>query len=217
MPKAKTIVLSPENPDYTQKISYIARKLTSGKVAILPTDTIYGFSASIRSDTALERISKVKGWEFNRPFVLLAGGAQAVLDSGCHPHSRLERVLHKFWPGKVTFILRGGTHLPANLLSADGKVGIRVPESAFLLELLAKTKDFLVSTSANLAEESPINNVNELKRAFERDVDLIVDMGSMEGNIHSTIVDITSPVPILVRKGAFPFSIIEKYFEEGEG
>lgn len=109
----------------------------------------------------------------------------------------------------------GGQHLPPNSLSSDGKVAVRVPESAFLLELLPRTQDFLVSTSANFADESPINNVNELKLVFERCVDLIIDMGSMEGNLHSTIVDVTCPTPILVRRGAFPFSIIEKYFEEG--
>ena len=215
MAKAKTIVLSPESPDYTQKISYIARKLTSGKVAILPTDTIYGFSASIKCDTAIDRISKIKGWEFNRPYILLSAGVQSVLNSGCRPYSGLEKLLFKFWPGKVTFILWGGPHLPANSLSRNSKVAVRVPESAFLLELLTRTQDFLVSTSANLTEESPINNVNELKMVFERSVDLIIDMGNMEGNLHSTIVDITCPTPILVRKGAFPFSIIEKYFEEG--
>lgn len=215
MGRAKVISLSADEPISPQRVSRVAGKLASGGVVMLPTDTIYGFSASVRATAGIKRIREIKGWETNRPFLLLAPSLGFVLESGCRSDRNLVSVMRKFWPGKVTFILWGGEGLPAHLHSADDKVAVRVPESDFLLAVLEELQEFVVSTSANKSDQPPINDPEMLKDAFGKEVDLIVDMGSMEMRSASTLVDITTPEPTLIRQGAFPFGLIETYIHGG--
>lgn len=166
----------------------IYRVLYDGGVAIMLCDTIYGILGL--SPQTNSRISAIKGRDSQKPFLSLISDV-----------SWLERFtemampgpLREYWPGPLTLVFpsRGG-----------GTVGLRVPEDAYLSELVERLDTPVNSTSVNREGEPPMHSIDEIIRQFEHFVDLIVDSGDAEGAVPSTILDLTTTPFKIVRQGA---------------
>ena len=162
--------------------------LASGGVAIAPGDTMYGLIGAAPGSE--ERIRRVKGRGEDKPFIrILAEQSWVARVSDMTPPARLAR----HWPGPLTMVFpaRGG-----------GTVALRVPDSAFLRRLLYAVNVPLFSTSINRAGQPPLASLDEMRREFEKDVDLIYDAGPTPPGPPSTLVDITGRPFRVLREGA---------------
>ncbi|HVO37892.1 MAG TPA: L-threonylcarbamoyladenylate synthase [Spirochaetia bacterium] len=165
----------------------LVRTLSGGGIAIIPCDTIYGI-VGIAPSTE-QAIRAVKGRGDDKPFLQLIAEASWV--------GRLSAVeaplsLSRHWPGPLTIVL------PAR---AGGTVALRVPDSPFLRRLLAELDRPLYSTSVNRSGEAPVNTMDEIRRGFEKDVDLVLDGGPLSGR-PSTLVDASVRPCRVLRQGA---------------
>ncbi|MHB0969292.1 MAG: L-threonylcarbamoyladenylate synthase [Thermoanaerobaculia bacterium] len=188
----------PARPDFEE----IAALLRDGGVVILPTDTLYGFHARADDAVAIERIFATKERGDTRPLLVICANAGQLRSLGALIGAELEAALNRLWPAALTAIVPLREPVPP---SAGGMtIGARVPDVAWLRELLAVTGP-LASTSVNRSGGAPLTDPGELPGHIAAGVDGIVDAGPLEG-APSTIVDFTSNTPKIVREGAFFFS-----------
>lgn len=162
--------------------------LRAGGVAILPTDTIYGFSGIVPSSSG--RIHAIKGRDEGKPFIELIADAS---DLSSHCADAINPLLLAYWPGAVTIIVRN---------RSGGTTAIRCPGDEWLRSVIRLCGNSIYSTSVNHAGEPPIQKIDDICLAFADTADLIVDDGDHEGGAPSTLIDATGPVYRIVRQGA---------------
>jgi len=160
--------------------------LLNDGVVILPSDTLYGFSSI--PGRGESRIEAIKGRGAGKHFLKLALKEQLPQLTDQRP----DPGLLSYWPGPLTLIMKG---------IKNPTEGIRVPDSIFLQQLLSLTGSPLISTSVNYSGQPPMTSIEEIIREFEDKVDLIVDAGELPPSIPSTIIDISTGTPHLVRQG----------------
>ncbi len=171
--------------------------IKTGAVGVLPTDTIYGLVASASNAKSAEMVLSVKGRK-NKPGTLLASSVEQLENLGIK-HRYLTAVM-QFWPGPISVILP----VPDNLdyLHVGQKtLPVRVTDDKRLVKLLNKTGS-LITTSANLPNKKPAENLAEAKKYFGQKIDFYVDGGQVSSGPPSTIIRIIDDAIEVVREGA---------------
>jgi L-threonylcarbamoyladenylate synthase len=181
-------------------LEVVANALRAGGVAVVPSDTLYGFSARYDRPSAIRRIAAIKGRSEGDPFVVLvARGEELALLTDTPPPSA---VIDLLWPGPVTLLLLGRAGLPLPLRGADGKVAVRWPRAPFARALVARVGVPIISTSVNRHGEPPLGDPEAIAAQFGAAIDVLADAGPCASALPSTIVDLTQEPPIVVRAGA---------------
>ena len=177
------MVIKIGNPEL---LKIVSQTLLNNGVAILPSDTLYGFSCIQGSGE--KRIEAIKGRGAGKHFLKLALKEQLSMLTAELPDSSLL----SYWPGPLTIIMKGLNN-PTE--------GIRVPDNQFVQDILKKVGQPIISTSVNYSGQSPITSIEEIIKEFEDKVDLIVDAGQLPPSLPSTIIDLSTGKPQLVRQG----------------
>lgn len=181
--------------------------LKKGGIVIIPTDTVYGFAVAYNIPEACERIYRIKGRRFIKPLTLFLKDKREILRYARDINSTAKRVMETFVPGPLTLVLYAQEK--REFISPKGKIGIRIPNHPFIFELLENFKTPLATTSANLTNENEIVSPGLLKEIFTGKVDLLIDGGELLGP-PSTVIDLTSSPPIILRKGKVSILRIEE-------
>ncbi|MCX7022178.1 MAG: L-threonylcarbamoyladenylate synthase [bacterium] len=208
-----------------------------GAVVVLLTDTVYGLVGRASDALAVERIYRLKRREPDKPLPYLFGascwverycrvtdprgrayvkiswpgplGADAWEDDYTPGvDSRWLPLANHFWPGPLTLVLPAGETLPRAGLAGGDTVACRVPGNEFLLRVFTVIDEPLVAPSANLSGAMTLATADEVIETFEKDVDLIVDSGTVRNPLASTVLDLTGPKPRILREGRIPVSKI---------
>ncbi len=176
--------------------------LGSDGIVALPTETFYGLAANAGSVTAVRRVLSLKGYQEMRPVLVLAGSTRQV-EQLClwGPLAGAAGLAAAFWPGPLTLILplRPGRTLAAG---PGGTVAIRVPGHPVPRRLAQAFGGLLTGTSANRPGEPAGRSAAEVGHCFPRGLELILDGGYSAGEQPSTLLDLSSVRPVLVRAGA---------------
>ncbi|MDH5704857.1 MAG: L-threonylcarbamoyladenylate synthase [Candidatus Aminicenantes bacterium] len=195
-------------------IALIAGVLRKDGVMAYPTDTFYGLGASCFSKRAIQRIYRLKKRERAKPLSILVSDLGMVRSLAVGIPRLFWQLAEEFWPGPLTLVLKASSSLPEEILGPEGSVGIRLPALPWLRGLISKVAFPITGTSANISGEKEIENPEDVIASFSGMVDLIVDGGRTEGGLPSTVVDLASPDPVIVREGAVPRSILDGYLQE---
>lgn len=184
----------------TTAVTRCARLLADGGVAAIPTDTLYGLAASIRAPQAVARVLRIKtrGPGGGIP-VLVESAAQAGEIAHLSPDAR--RLAQAFWPGAVTLVLPARPGVDRRLLGPHETVGVRVPASGVVRELIRLVGSPLTGTSANRHNEPPPMTAQAAADAVGTLVDLVLDGGPGAG-APSTVIDLAQDPPQILRAGA---------------
>lgn len=170
--------------------------LNDGKVIIIPTDTVYGFSGIVDEvHNTAEIIKKIKGRAETKPFIQLIGTPEEIFN---YTSDEIPESLLKLWPGPLTVIV----HNKYN----SGNTAYRCPHDPWLIEILKKVKHPVYSTSANRSGSPIIEKIDILEKEFSTEVDLIIDDGDRVGLLASTIVTIENGIVKVLRQGSVVIS-----------
>ena len=192
----------------------IAAVLRKGGVIAYPTDTFYGLGVNCFSQKAVQRIYQLKKRKLFKPLSVLVSDTDTVQSLAVEIPSMFWELTEQFWPGPLTIVLKASSGLPREMLGPGDSVGIRLPSVLWLQDLIAETDFPITATSANISGEKEIEDPLRIKDVFSGKVDLIVDGGKTEGIQPSTVVDLSSSRPEILREGAVHRSSLEKYLEE---
>jgi L-threonylcarbamoyladenylate synthase len=173
--------------------------IREGGVAVIPTDTLYGFAARADRPAAVERVAAAKGRDPSSPFLLLVSevGDLAAVAAAIPPPA----VLGLIWPGPVTILVAGRPELDRRFTGATGTVAVRCPDDPVLRTLLGEIGTPVLSTSVNRHGAPPLADPSAIADEFGPAIDLLADHGVKAGQ-PSTIVDLSRRPPVLVRAGS---------------
>lgn len=197
----KILTIDPVSPQ-PNLIAAAADTIKKGGVVLFPTRCLYGLGADAFNRESIEKIYRLKKRSSHKPILVLVKDRAAV-DSIVRNISPLSEILmEKFWPGRVTFIFEANTSLPDILTAGTGKIGVRVPGHPVAAALTSALDNPLTGTSANISEQAGCFNAPELDPEIAGSLDLIIDAGPLKGGTGSTVVDVTSGKPVILREGA---------------
>jgi tRNA threonylcarbamoyl adenosine modification protein (Sua5/YciO/YrdC/YwlC family) len=184
-------------------ISEATAVLRKGELAVLPTDTVYGVAADAFSPEAVTALLAAKGRGRQMPPPVLVGSRRAALALVDDVSSSGNDLIDEFWPGGLTLVFRAARSLVWDLGDTKGTVAVRMPLQPVALDLLRETGPLAVS-SANLTGSPPATTASGAQSQLGDAVSVYLDDGPCAADVPSTIVDLTGPVPRLLRRGVIP-------------
>ncbi len=173
--------------------------LRQGGVIIYPTDTVYGIGCDITQKNAIERIYRAKEMTKQKPLSFVCPDLKDI-SRYAQVNTSMYRILKRYLPGPYTFILPAMRSVPKTLVSKQRTVGIRIPEHPFTLALAQELGRSIISTSVNMSERTFASDPAEFASHYEGKVDLIIDSGPAYSEL-SSVIDLTGPVPVVLREG----------------
>jgi L-threonylcarbamoyladenylate synthase len=198
--KTRILPIDPCSPE-EQTIGEATQLLDRGGLVAFPTDTLYGLGADATSPSAVEAVFRAKERPPNKPLIVLARDLAMVnnLVEGIDEKARL--LMNRFWPGPLTLVLPASPRLPSSLTGNTGRIGVRIPRSPIALALLRAVSFPLTAPSANRSGGRDPLSAQMVWEELGGRIDLVLDGGPV-GGIPSTILDLTSHPPRLIREGA---------------
>ncbi len=184
-----------------EAIAECVRTLSAGGVVAFPTETVYGLGADALDADAVAEVFALKGRPSDNPLIVhVAGDAMArrVVSDWTDDARRLAE---RFWPGPLTLVLPRSDALPDAVTAGGSTVGVRAPAHPLTLALLEAFGGPLVGPSANRSGRISPTTPEHVERSFA-ECDLpIMDGGACARGIESTVLDLTSEPPIVLRPG----------------
>jgi L-threonylcarbamoyladenylate synthase len=183
--------------------------LRDGGLVIAPTETFYGIIADAWSQKAVDRVIRMKERDFGNPIPLIAGDTITVSRSAASIPPLFKPLADKFWPGPLTLVLKAAKGFPDGITAGTDSIGIRIPAQSPALDLAKFYRGPLTATSANFAGRPPARNIRELDDELIQTVDLVIDGGWTPGIQPSTVLNLTTDPPDLIRSGVLGKQLIE--------
>lgn len=197
-PAGNTLVpVSPES------LARAAALLQRDEVCAFPTETVYGLGGSALSPAAIERIYALKGRPKYNPLIVHVADAVAAAQLAGGWPAVAQRLTDRFWPGPLTLVVPRGAAVPALVSAGRPTMALRVPAHPVALALLRTARLPLAAPSANRSESVSPTTAAHVLRSLPA-VPLILDGGPCPLGIESTVVDLTTAPPRLLRSGALP-------------
>jgi len=185
--------------------------LETGGVIVYPTDTFYGLGASGFHAGAVGRIYRIKRRTAGKPLSLVISDYTMLREVAAELPPELPGLAEAFWPGPLTLVLPASSRLPEALMGAARTIGVRIPDHAWLRDLVRTAGFPLTATSANLSGADETADPREAVRVFMGRVDLIVDGGITPGGRPSTVLDLSVRPPRILRPGAVAAERLRPY------
>ncbi len=204
-------MLSQELRNQTQTAAAILRQ---GGLVAFPTETVYGLGADAENPQAVARIFAAKGRPADHPLIVhLASVAQIAHWAEDIPPAAWTLSRH-FWPGPLTLILRRSPRVPDIVTGGQDTVGLRVPGHPLALALLEAFGGGIAAPSANRFGRVSPTTAAHVREELGENVDFILDGGPCRVGIESTILDLSTGRPRLLRPGAISVAEIEAILDE---
>ncbi len=205
---AEFIKLYNDNPN-PREIQRVVDCLRGGGLIIYPTDTVYGLGCDITNNRALEKIAQIKGVKLAKAnFSFICKDLSNLSDYVKQIDTSTFKLLKRTLPGPYTFILPGSNNLPT-VFKKRKTVGIRVPDNNICTAIVEELGNPIVSTSI-YDEDEVIEYTTDpelILEKWDKLVDIVID-GGYGDNMPSTVIDLTSGEPVLVREGKGSIDII---------
>jgi L-threonylcarbamoyladenylate synthase len=214
----KVLKVNPDHPEY-EPVLEAARMIQSGGLVAFPTETVYGLGAHGLSATAVRRIFEAKRRPSTDPLILhVASPLEIEMLTTVSAMRVLERQIdalsESFWPGALTLVLPRGSNVPLEVTGGGNTVAVRVPSHKVAQALIRAAGVPIAAPSANLfSRPSPTSAADVLEDLKDR-VDIVLDGGLTEIGLESTVLDLTTAIPTLLRPGGVPLEELERVLGE---
>lgn len=191
----------------SSEIDEIIFAVKAGKVVAFPTETVYGLGVKFESQEALDKLMEAKNRDYSKAITLMVANKQDIKKYAYVSHDA-QKIIEAFMPGMLTLVLKKKETVDPNMTNGKNTIGIRIPNSEFVLNLLNKTGPMLV-TSANLSNHPNTTSTQEVLDQLDGRIDLVVE-GKTTDSIASTVIDMSGDVMKILREG----KISQKQIEE---
>ncbi|MFI6355580.1 L-threonylcarbamoyladenylate synthase [Streptomyces sp. NPDC050743] len=185
----------------TSDIEKAAGVLRAGGLVALPTETVYGLGANAEDPSAVSRIFQVKGRPPSHPLIVHISGAEQLDDWVQEVPATARLLAEHFWPGPLALVLRRGRRVPLEATGGLETVAVRVPDHPLALALLSAFGGGVTAPSANRFGSVSPTTADDVRAELGDAIDFVLDGGSCEVGVESTIVDATGEIPTILRPG----------------
>jgi tRNA threonylcarbamoyl adenosine modification protein (Sua5/YciO/YrdC/YwlC family) len=189
----------PVNPQhrFIEETAHILKN--KGGIAVYPTDTVYGMGACVSNSHGIDRISRILQKNKDRLFSFICSDFSQISEYA-RVSNNCYRYMKRYLPGPFTFILPATNFVPKKICPKRRTVGIRIPSCRVALDLVKALGEPIANTSVDLPG-SLRGDSEEVRNVVLHEVDIMLDTGALENPTGSTIIDLTSEVPVIIRDG----------------
>jgi L-threonylcarbamoyladenylate synthase len=174
-----------------------------------PTETVYGLGADASNAAAVARLYEVKRRPADHPVIVHFAGAEGAFSWARDVPDAAHELARRYWPGPLTLILKRSALAKDFVTGAQDNVGVRVPAHPVAHELLATFGSGIAAPSANRFGHVSPTTAAHVRADLGAEVDLVLEGGSSEVGIESTIVDLSRGAPVILRPGKISAHEIE--------
>jgi len=192
-------------------ISTAVSYLRSGKIIIIPTDTVYGLACDAKNKDAINRIFALKTRSNEKSLPVFISSFEMLDDVALIKNNLVQNFLKKFWPGALTAVLPARGWMPLEVRGGGLTIGVRMPNHRLTLDIIEEFGGPITGTSANLSGMPASGKIDEIISQFKHmplKPDLILDAGDLPESEPSTVVDCSLWPPRVLRAGAVELSDI---------
>ncbi|MBE0480300.1 MAG: threonylcarbamoyl-AMP synthase [Dehalococcoidia bacterium] len=197
-------------PPLEQQIEHALDILGESGIIAYPTDTVYGLGSDPYDERAVMRVFQAKRRPHHLPLPLLIADISQFYDVALHVPEPALRLARAFLPEGLTLVLKKSARVPDIVTAGGDTVAIRIPDHPVPLALVRGLGKPIIGTSANISGKPSPLTAGEVSEQLGSEVDFIIDGGRAPGGVESTVIDLTTPSPTLVRRGAIPVEDIRK-------
>ncbi len=173
-----------------------------------PTETVYGLGANALRAEAVAKIFAAKGRPANNPLIVHVAGESAARSIALHWPAAASKLASRFWPGPLTLVVPRGPRIPDLVTAAGPTIAVRAPAHPVAYRLLVTAGFPIAAPSANRSGEISPTTAEHVRKSLGDAVDIIIDGGPTPDGIESTVVDLTTSPPRLLRPGPVPLAIL---------
>jgi L-threonylcarbamoyladenylate synthase len=203
-PHTQILKLSGERDAYW--LSIAAKLIQRGKLVAFPTETVYGLGANALDADAVARIYEAKQRALNDPLIVHVarkdvGGIANLRALGRDKRALAVRLTETFWPGPLTLVLPRAGRIPPIVSAGLDTVAIRMPDHPIALELIRKSGAPIAAPSANRFGHVSPTTAQHVLNDLDGRIDMVIDGGPTRIGVESTVLDLTSDPPRILRPG----------------
>ncbi|NBD08027.1 threonylcarbamoyl-AMP synthase [Corallococcus sp. c25j21] len=195
------------NPDLLDRAVELLRR---GGVIALPTETVYGLAANAEDELAVRRVFAIKGRPATHPLIVHIPGAEHLSAWAREVPDEAKALARAFWPGPLTLVLPRTARATDAVTGGQDTVALRVPGHPVALEVLRQLGGGVAAPSANRFGRVSPTTAEHVQRDLGTDVDLVLDGGASTVGVESTIVDLSSGAPAILRPGGLATEDVER-------
>lgn len=182
-------------------IERAASIIRSGGLVAFPTETVYGLGADAMNEDAIRRIFEAKDRPADNPLIVHICDPAMLEAVASNVSSKTEALIAAFWPGPLTLVLKRRPEVAESVSAGLTTVAVRMPHSSIALALIRQAQTPIAAPSANLSGRPSPTTAAHVASDLEGRVDLILDGGATNIGIESTVLDMTSEPPVILRPG----------------
>jgi L-threonylcarbamoyladenylate synthase len=175
--------------------------LRAGEVVALPTETVYGLAANALDARAVSKIYEIKGRPAHNPIITHVVDVEMARECVSQWPAAAEKLARSFWPGPLTLVLPRSNRIPDVVTAGGPTVGVRWPSHPFIQAVIRECGFPLAAPSANVSNQISPTNAAHVSKDLGDKIRLIVDGGQSQVGIESTVLDLTSEPPLVLRPG----------------
>ena len=184
--------------------------LRAGGLVAFPTETVYGLGADALNIDAVQKVFEAKGRPSDNPLIVHVASLEIAWHFMSEISNKGINLAKRFWPGPLTLIVKRKLIVPDIVTAGLGTVAIRIPNHPVTLELLKYFEGGIVGPSANISGRPSPTSAEHVYHDLHDRIDLILDAGPTTIGMESTVIDVTSDPPAILRIGGLNREDIEK-------
>ncbi|MCB2203124.1 threonylcarbamoyl-AMP synthase [bacterium] len=194
-------------------ITTAARLLREGGLVAFPTETVYGLGANALDEQAVRKVYEVKGRPTDNPMIVHVSSVQQARELMQVEPPLFAELTNEFWPGPLTLIVRHNAAVLDVVTAALDTVALRMPDLAVTRRLLEAAGVPVAAPSANLSGRPSPTTAQTVFEELNGRIDAVLDGGDCPVGIESTVLDLTSPQPVILRPGTVTREDIEEVIQ----
>ena len=180
--------------------------LQKGGLVAFPTDTLYALGADAFNEKSILRVFEVKNRSLEMALPVLIADCDIMSDLATDLTQEIWDLSDKFWPGPLTIVVKKSPSVSNILTAGQDSIAIRMPDHSLALGIISESCKALTGTSANIfGGPDPISPIIVRDQIGDK-IEMVIDGGTCPIGGASTILDLTSECPIILRQGVLPFS-----------
>ena len=188
--------------------------LKKGGLVAFPTETVYGLGANALDEEAAMKTYVAKGRPSDNPLIVHIADVSALDGIVMNVPEKAKRVMEKFWPGPLTLIFEKNENVPYGTTGGLDTVAVRMPVDEIALALIRAGGGYVSAPSANTSGRPSPTSAQHVAEDLSGKIDMILDGGTVDIGVESSILDMTVDPPMILRPGAITKEMLEEVIGE---
>jgi L-threonylcarbamoyladenylate synthase len=209
MKKTLILTVNLQEPE-TEKIRTAANFIKNGGLVAFPTETVYGLGADALNPNAVLALFEAKKRPLDNPPIVHVKTPRDIERLVEEISPEAEKLMKKFWPGPLTLIFKRSEIVPDVTVAGLDTIAVRMPRNNVALALIRESGCPIAAPSANLAGKPSPTTAQHVLNDLDGRIDAVLDAGSTNIGVESTVLDLTADPPQILRPGGTPYEALKK-------